>query len=77
MEVTMGASPRSSRLERQLRRVREEYRELPDLRLTPSGVQRLFGLQPTPCVEILEALVEENFLCRTSDGLFVRSDRRN
>jgi hypothetical protein len=69
----MVLSPRSSERERQLRRVREEYRNAPYLRLTPSGVQRLFGLQPLPCGEILEALLEENFLCRTKDGLFVRS----
>ena len=57
----------------QLLLVREEYLDTPNLRLTPSGAQRLFGLQPLPCMEILEALVGENFLKRTSDGLFVRS----
>jgi hypothetical protein len=73
----MVGSLRSSELERQLRRVREEYRDAPYLRLTPSGVQRLFGLQPLRCVEILEALLEENFLWRTSDGLFVRLNKRS
>ena len=73
----MGAPPRSSELARQLRRIREEYRDVPHLRLTPSGVQRVFGLPPLRCVEILEALLEENFLCRTRDGLFRRSDKRN
>jgi hypothetical protein len=66
-------SSRAAELERQLRRVREEYLDVPNLRLTPSGVQRIFGLQPLLCMEILEALVGENFLKRTSDGLFVRS----
>jgi len=66
-------SPRASELEQQLRRVREEYLDFPHLRLTPSGAQRLFGLQPLPCMEILEALMGENFLKGTSDGLFVRS----
>ena len=57
----------------QLRLVREEYLDTPNLRLTPSGAQRLFGLQPFPCMEILEALLGEDFLRRTSDGLFERS----
>ena len=66
-------SPRASELEQQLRRVREEYLDVPNLRLTPSGAQRLFALQPLRCMEILEALMGENFLKRTSDGLFARS----
>jgi hypothetical protein len=69
----VSTSPRSSELEKPLRRVREEYLDAPNLRLTPSGAQRVFGLQPLPCMEILEALLVENFLRRTSDGLFVRA----
>jgi hypothetical protein len=73
----MGTSTPSSELEEQLRRVREEYLDTPNLRLTPSGAQRLFGLKPLACMEILEALLGENFLCRTSDGLFARSGKRD
>jgi hypothetical protein len=69
-EFVMGTSPRSSELEKQLRRVREEYLNAPNLRLMPAGAQRVFGLQPVRCMEILEALLGENFLRRTSDGLF-------
>jgi hypothetical protein len=43
---SMGTSRRSSELENQLRRVRQEYLDVPNLRLTPAGAQRLFGLQP-------------------------------
>jgi hypothetical protein len=68
-----GTPPRALELEQQLRRVREKYLDTPNLRLTPSGAQRLFGLQPFPCMEILEALLGEDFLRRTSNGLFVRS----
>jgi hypothetical protein len=68
-----GTSPRASELEQQLRRVRQEYLDVPNLRLTPSGAQRLFALQPLRCMEILEALMGENFLKRTSDGLCARS----
>jgi hypothetical protein len=67
----------SAELEEQLLRVRQEYLDTPNLRLTPSGAQRLFELQPLPCMAILEMLLGENFLWRTSDGLFVRSSKRD
>ena len=69
----MGTSPRSSEFEVQLRRVRQEYLDTLNLQLSPSGLQRLFGLRPVQCAEILEAMLGEDFLRRTSDGLFVRS----
>ena len=34
---------------------------------------RLFGVAPSVCAAMLRALVMENFLSRTGDGLFVRS----
>jgi hypothetical protein len=68
---------RSAEIEEQLLRVRQEYLDTPNLRLTPSGAQRLFELQPLPCMAILEVLLGENFLCRTGDGLFVRSSKRD
>ena len=73
----MSTSLRSPAFEEQLQQVRQEYLDTPNLRLTPSGAQRFFGLQPYPCMEILEALLAENFLCRTGDGLFVRSSKRD
>jgi len=69
----MSTSPRSSELNDQLQRVRQEYLDTPNLQLSPSGLQRLFGLRPMQCVEILEAMLGEDFLRRTSDGLFVRA----
>jgi hypothetical protein len=75
--MAMVTSLRSSELEQQLQHVRQEYLDTPNLRLTPSGAQRFFGLQPLPCMEILETLLEENFLWRTGDGLFVRSSKRD
>ena len=71
----MGTSARSSPLEELLQQVRAEYRDKPSLRLTPSQAQRLFGLEPSTCVAMLEALQKEHFLFRTSDGLFQRSAR--
>ena len=73
----MGISSGPAPLDALVHRVREEYRESPSLRLTPSQAQRLFGLEPLVCVAILEALLTENFLSRTSDGLFVRSAASN
>jgi hypothetical protein len=55
-----------------LQQVRAAYTDRPTLRLTPSQAQRRFGLEPLAWVAVLDALVAENFLARTSDGLFVR-----
>jgi len=46
---------------------------MPNLRLTPSQATRLFGVEPLQCAALLDALVNEHFLTRTADGLFVRS----
>ena len=69
----MSASPLPASLDELLQRVREEYREMPNLRLTPSQATRLFGVDPSQCAALLDALVNEHFLTRTADGLFVRS----
>jgi hypothetical protein len=73
MVLAMDTSPRAPEFEDQLRRVRQEYLDTPNLQLSPSGLQRLFGLRPAQCVEILEAMLGEDFLRRTSEGLFVRA----
>ena len=69
----MSASPRPTPPAELLQRVREEYREMPSLSLTPSQATRLFGIEPSVCAALLDALVDEDFLTRTADGLFVRS----
>jgi hypothetical protein len=71
----MGIAPFSSSLHELLQRVRAKYEEMPSLRLTPSQAQRLFGLEPSTCVAMLDARVQEHFLLRTHDGLFQRSAR--
>ena len=71
----MGISPRAVPSEDVLQRVRAEYLEMSSLRLTPSQAQRLFGLEPRVCGAVLEALLTEHFLTRTSAGLFVQSPR--
>ena len=57
-----------------LRRVRGEYIEMPGLRLTTAQAQRLWGLDRAACDALLGALVDANFLSRTRDGAFVRSE---
>ncbi len=55
-------------------RIRGEYREMPGLSLTPDQARRLWGLDETACREILEVLVDLNFLRRTPRGSYIRSD---
>jgi hypothetical protein len=63
----------SSPFDQLLQRVRVEFGEVPNLRLTPSQAQLLLGLDPSACAAVLDALLEEGFLSRTQQGLFVRS----
>jgi hypothetical protein len=53
--------------------VREQYRDIPGLSLTKPQATRLFGVAPSVCAAVLRALVMEDYLSRTGDGLFVRS----
>jgi hypothetical protein len=46
---------------------------MPGLTLTKPQAMRLFGVAPSVCAAVLRALVMEDFLSRTGDGLFVRS----
>jgi hypothetical protein len=69
----MITSPHSAPLAGLLQQVREQYREMPGLRLTKPQAMRLFGVAPSVCAAMFRALVMENFLSRTGDGLFVRS----
>jgi hypothetical protein len=69
----MISSSRPSPLAALLDRVREQYREMPGLMLTRAQAMRLFDVAPSVCAAMLKALVLENFLSRTADGVFVRS----
>jgi hypothetical protein len=55
-------------------RVRGEYQEMPGLSLTEPQGQRLWGLTPSACREVLETLLESGFLRRTYQGQYVRAD---
>ena len=72
----MGISPSAVPSKDLLQRVRAEYVEMSSLRLTLPQAQRLFGLEPLMCSAVLEVLLHEHFLTRTSAGLFVQSPAR-
>jgi hypothetical protein len=56
-----------------LKRIRAEYLEMPGLRLTPEQAQRLCGVERALCRTVLDALVDEKFLCVKSDGAYARA----
>jgi hypothetical protein len=55
-----------------LQRIRMEYVEMPDLRLTFRQARRLWNLEAAVCDELLGALVHEGFLAQANDGAFLR-----
>jgi hypothetical protein len=57
-----------------LMRVRAEFLEMPGLGLTPDQARRLLNLDRSLCDALLTALVDMNFLRRTSDGRYIRCD---
>jgi hypothetical protein len=69
----MITSPHAAPLAALLQRGREQYQEMPGLKLTKPQAARMFGVAPSVCAAMLRALVMENFLSRTGDGVFVRS----
>lgn len=61
------------RIDDVLQRIQGEYVEMPGLRLTAAQAQRLWGLDRSVCEQLLNALVNANFLSQTRDGSFVRT----
>jgi hypothetical protein len=55
-----------------LQRVYGEFLEMPGLRLTCQQAQRLWGLDESTCVQLLEYLVDAKFLCRPGHGMYTR-----
>lgn len=52
--------------------IRSEYREMPDLHLTPVQMQRLWGLDPDTCRSVIDALVAQSALKLTIAGGYAR-----
>ena len=55
-----------------LHRIRMEYLEMPEMKLTLPQMRRLMNLPLDPCEVALATLVESGFLVRRQDGAFVR-----
>src|SRR6476659_4449912 len=56
-----------------VRRVRNEYMEMPGLSFTVPQAQRMWGLRRSDCESLFAALVQTGFLVRTSNGAFLRA----
>lgn len=54
-------------------RVRAEFNEMPDLRLTLPQAQRLWGVEPAVCETVVDVLVRTSFLRKAEDGTFVKA----
>ncbi|HEX3644290.1 MAG TPA: hypothetical protein VHT95_01715 [Vicinamibacterales bacterium] len=61
-------------LERIVYRIREEFREMPGLRLTPAQATRLWGMEHAECREVIDRLVAASFLRWTPSGAVTRAD---
>ncbi len=57
-----------------VRRVRAEYLEMPNLRLTLPQAHRLWALDEPTCESLLDLLVEDGFLSHARDGSYVRAE---
>ncbi len=59
-------------LDETVKRIRIEYTEMPDMRLSFAQARRLWNLPPDRCESALAVLVQSGFLARTPDGCFLR-----
>ena len=55
-----------------IRRVREEFHEMPGLRLTPAQATRLWGLEREICSKVIDSLVAAAFLRWTPAGTVMK-----
>ncbi len=60
-------------LERIVYRIREEFREMPGLRLTPAQATRLWGLERDTCAAVIDRLVAADYLRWTDTGSVTRT----
>jgi hypothetical protein len=55
-------------------RIRGEYLEMPGLRLSLDQAARLWALDRGACGQVLDVLVDANFLQRDAMGRYIRRD---
>ncbi|HZR25361.1 MAG TPA: hypothetical protein VFA59_17325 [Vicinamibacterales bacterium] len=60
-----------------LRRLWNEYIDLPGLHLTFGQVRRLMAVDDETCASVLDSLIELKFLTRAADGTYARSGDRH
>jgi len=53
-----------------VQRLREEFEEIPGLRLTVREASRFWALDEVTCGQVLTELMTEGFLARSGDGRF-------
>ena len=63
---------RTSLQQQVLNRIRAEFEEMPDMKLTSEQIQRLCGVNRSLCEAALESLVQTQFLSVTSDRRYMR-----
>jgi hypothetical protein len=54
-------------------RIREEFREMPGLRLTLAQATRLWGLEERTCAAVIDQLVATEYLRWTAAGSLTRA----
>ena len=62
----------AAELDSLIARVRNEFLEMPGLRLNVTQAMRLWGLERDECQRVIDALVSASFLQRTRRGEIVR-----
>ena len=79
LEAPLGCNASSaqtpSEFDAIVRRVRDEFHEMPGLHLTPAQARRLWGLEYDLCRAVIETLVTSTFLRWTPAGAITRADR--
>jgi hypothetical protein len=74
MEYSMATI--DSQLQDWLRMIRAEFEEMPDLQLTQTEAEKLWGLEPLLAEALLGALVSAGFLRLTRRGAYARDEFR-
>ena len=64
-----------ARLIKLAQRIREEFEEVPGLRITVAEASRFFGLDETTCAWVLARLLAAGFLTTGVDQRYRRLDR--
>jgi hypothetical protein len=71
MNATVESMPVEAGIATSLNRVLTEYREMPGLSLTQLQMQRLFGFDPLVCEALIDRLIADRVLRRTSEGCYI------